>query len=35
MASIFDETKSTELGKELQTQITLLNEQLYLDTITL
>jgi DNA polymerase I-like protein with 3'-5' exonuclease and polymerase domains len=26
---IFDETKSTELGKELQTQITLLNERLY------
>jgi len=26
---IFDETKSTELGKELQTQITLLNKRLY------
>jgi len=26
---IFDETKSTDLGKELQTQITLLNERLY------
>ena len=26
---IFDETKSTDLGKELQTQITLLNEKLY------
>jgi DNA polymerase I-like protein with 3'-5' exonuclease and polymerase domains len=26
---IFDETKSTNLGKELQTQITLLNEMLY------
>jgi len=26
---IFDETKSTNLGKELQTQITLLNERLY------
>ena len=26
---IFDETKSTELGKELHTQITLLNEKLY------
>ena len=26
---VFDETKSTDLGKELQTQITLLNERLY------
>jgi DNA polymerase I-like protein with 3'-5' exonuclease and polymerase domains len=26
---VFDETKSTDLGKELQTQITLLNEKLY------